>query len=101
MHTSTQASSPKEVIVISHSPIFYWWPVWFVGFLMAAWTYLDGHLMAVVPAGTVAEGSRTVGGHDVPRDVLVLRRARGCRRTGRPGPRSSRVCGWPPATAPG
>jgi hypothetical protein len=28
--------------------------------------------MAVVPAGTVAERARTVGGHDDPRDVLVL-----------------------------
>jgi hypothetical protein len=72
MQTSTQASSPKEIIVISHSPIFYWWPVWFVGFLMAAWTYLDGHLMAVVPAGTMAERERVVGGHDDLRDVLVL-----------------------------
>ena len=72
MQTSTEASSPREIVVISHSPIFYWWPVWFVGFLMAAWTYLDGHLMAIVPAGTVAEGARTVGGHDDPRDVLVL-----------------------------
>src|SRR5262249_650850 len=48
-----------------------WWPVWFVGFLMAAWTYVDGHLMAVVPKGTVAESARTVGGHDDARDVLV------------------------------
>jgi hypothetical protein len=72
MQTSTQLTSPKEIVVISHSPIFYWWPVWFVGFLMAAWTYFDGHLMAIVPVGTVAEGARTVGGHDDPRDVLVL-----------------------------
>jgi hypothetical protein len=70
--TSSHKASPDEVVVISHSPIFYWWPVWFVGFLMAAWTYLDGHLMAIVPAGTVAESARAVGGHDDPRDVLVL-----------------------------
>src|SRR5262245_22411323 len=72
MTTSTNESFPKEVVVISHSPIFYWWPVWFVGFLMAAWTYLEGHVMAVVPAGTVAESARADGGHDDPRDVLVL-----------------------------
>jgi hypothetical protein len=28
---------------------------------MAAWTYFDGHLMAIVPVGTVAEGARTAG----------------------------------------
>jgi hypothetical protein len=63
---------PDEIVVIGHSMIFYWWPVWFVGLLMAALTYLDGHLMAIVPQGTVAEGSRSVGGHDDPREVLVL-----------------------------
>ena len=39
---------------------------------MAALTYFDGHLMAIVPRGTVAESARTVAGHDEPRDVLVL-----------------------------
>src|SRR5262249_42666271 len=72
MPPPTPKAPPSQIVVISHSPIFYWWPVWFVGFLMAAWTYLDGHMMAVVPVGTVAEGARTVGGHDDPRDVLVL-----------------------------
>jgi hypothetical protein len=72
--TSASASStpPQEVVIISHSTIFYWWPVWLAGFLMAALTYLDGHLMAVVPVGTVAEKARTVEGHDRPRDVLVI-----------------------------
>jgi hypothetical protein len=39
MSSATQATTPRvddrpqEVIVISHSPLFYWWPVWAVGFL--------------------------------------------------------------------
>lgn len=65
-------TSPNEIVVISHSPIFYWWPVWAAGFVLAALTYFAGHQMAIVPAGTVAERARTVGGHDEPRDVLVL-----------------------------
>jgi hypothetical protein len=72
MTTASQASSPKEIVIISHSPIFYWWPVWFVGFLMAAVTYAGGQLMAIVPVGTVAERARTVAGHDDPSDVLIL-----------------------------
>jgi hypothetical protein len=72
MASSSPAASPKEIVIISHSPIFYWWPVWFVGFLMAALTYFDGHLMAIVPAGTVAERARAVEGHEEPRDVLIL-----------------------------
>jgi hypothetical protein len=62
---------PLEVVVISHSPLFYWWPVWAVGFLMAWLTYLHGHQVAFVPPGTVAEKGRQVEGYDGPRDVLV------------------------------
>jgi hypothetical protein len=67
-HTSEGESRIK---IVSHSDLFYWWPVWAVGFLMALLTYWGGHHMAVVPAGTVAEQSRQVDGHEGPRDVLV------------------------------
>ena len=72
MASTTSEVPPKEIVIISHSTIFYWWPVWLVGFLMAAVTYLSGHVMAFVPPGTVAESSRTVAEYDGPRDVLVL-----------------------------
>ena len=62
----------RPVKIVSHSDLFYWWPVWAVGFVMAVLTYYDGHVMAVVPVGTTAEQSRQVEGHDGPRDVLVL-----------------------------
>jgi hypothetical protein len=55
-----------------HSDLFYWWPVWAAGFLMAFLTYLQGSYMAIVPAGTVAEKERQVQGVDGPRDVLIL-----------------------------
>jgi hypothetical protein len=29
-------------VVYSHSPIIYWWPVWAVGYLLAALTYMQG-----------------------------------------------------------
>ncbi len=32
----------SEVKIYSHSTIFYWWPVWVVGFVMAAITYSEG-----------------------------------------------------------
>jgi hypothetical protein len=62
---------PLEVVVVSHSPLFYWWPVWAVGFLMAGLTYLYGHQVAFVPPGTVAERGARVEGYDGPRDVLI------------------------------
>ncbi len=68
---STLDRRPEQVVVISHSPLFYWWPVWAVGFLMATLTYLHGFQVAFAPPGTVAEQGRQVEGFDGPRDVLV------------------------------
>jgi hypothetical protein len=48
----TADQPPAKVIIISHSPIFYWWPVWVVGFLMTALTYWTGDQVAFVPPGT-------------------------------------------------
>jgi hypothetical protein len=45
----------REVTVVSHSNLFYWWPVWAVGFLMGILTWFDGHghFLVVVPQNTV------------------------------------------------
>src|SRR4051794_25736241 len=50
----TQTQEPQEIRIISHSPIFYWWPVWAFGFLMAAITAVEHHYMVTVPPGTQA-----------------------------------------------
>src|SRR5437879_2515735 len=72
-------SSPKEITIVSHSTLFYWWPVWAVGFLVAGLTYVDGHFMSTVPSGTVAARDVEVpatnkDGQPVrePRDILIL-----------------------------
>jgi hypothetical protein len=61
----------QQVVVISHSAFFYWWPLWAVGFIMAAITYATGHQVAFVPPGTQVERGAVVEGLDGPRDVLV------------------------------
>src|SRR5207237_354537 len=43
----------NEIRVYQHSQLFYWWPVWACGFVMAIWTFIDGHRMAIVPKDTV------------------------------------------------
>src|SRR5262245_4155600 len=58
---------PREIRVVAHSMMFYWWPVWAGGLLLAGLTWLDGHRLAVVPPGTQA-----VEGFDGGRDALVL-----------------------------
>jgi hypothetical protein len=52
----TDARRP-DITLYSHSPIIYWWPVWLLALVLALATYLDGHRLAVVPAGTAAEGN--------------------------------------------
>jgi hypothetical protein len=63
----------QEIKIVSHSNLFYWWPVWAVGFVMALLTWIDGHMMAIVPNGTIALRHVTVKAeqeyHD--RDVLM------------------------------
>lgn len=62
---------PLEVVVISHSPYFYWWPLWLVGFVLAGASYWQGHRVAFVPDGTTAERGAQVTGHEGARDILI------------------------------
>ena len=55
--------SGSEVKIYGHSTIFYWWPVWVVGFVMAAITYSEGSRGEIVPRGTV---------HDVGRHSIAV-----------------------------
>jgi lysylphosphatidylglycerol synthetase-like protein (DUF2156 family) len=78
MSTSTTPPVPvavppgqREIRVYSHSSLFYWWPVWAVGFIIAFLTFFDGHRMAIVPSGTKAEASRRVEGQSDAADVLI------------------------------
>ena len=70
MSVETQEKSSPELPgkspvfkVVSHSNLIYWWPVWAVGFVMAALSYYSGTRLAIVPEGTtvkaVADGKGT------------------------------------------
>jgi hypothetical protein len=40
---STRTVRPlAQITVYSHSPLVYWWPVWLVGYILAAVTYAEG-----------------------------------------------------------
>src|SRR5438552_1175728 len=45
-------NQPDRIKLVSHSMVFYWWPVWAVGLLFGLLTLLDGHRMAIIPEGT-------------------------------------------------
>jgi hypothetical protein len=69
--TSVTDTTPSEVVIISHSQFFYWWPVWAVGFVMAVVTWFNGEQVAFVPPGTMAARGKQVEGIEGPRDVLI------------------------------
>jgi len=70
--TPATAVPDEEIRVYGHSNLFYWWPVWVLGFLFALLTYFDGHVMAIVPPGTQVESSQMLPGHEgEPRTALV------------------------------
>lgn len=62
----------REITVVSHSFLFYWWPVWAFGFILAAITFFEGDRMTTVPAGTKPATSQAIAGFDGERDLLVL-----------------------------
>ncbi len=40
----------KEIKMISHSTLFYWWPVWAFGFFLAIWTFVENDRLVIAPA---------------------------------------------------
>lgn len=45
------APQRREITLISHSMLFYWWPIWVLGFALAIWTYAEDHRLAILPSG--------------------------------------------------
>src|SRR4051794_27743212 len=83
----TPPAYDNKVTVISHSNLFYWWPVWAVGFLMAALTYMDHDLLATVPPGTKAAVETTYAGEK--REAYVLPEGKHVSRVTRGDPKSA------------
>jgi hypothetical protein len=54
--TPAAAATPgfDELRIYSHSPLFYWWPVWLFGFLFSLITLIDNNRMAIVPDDSLA-----------------------------------------------
>jgi hypothetical protein len=48
----------REVRIYAHSTLFYWWPVWAIGFILAMWTLVDNHRLAIVPHETTVKKLR-------------------------------------------
>jgi hypothetical protein len=57
---NVSSGAPHELRVYMHSWMLYWWPVWAVGYLMAAWTYIENQHMVLVPQGAEVVGNAVV-----------------------------------------
>jgi hypothetical protein len=42
-----------EIRIYSHSPLFYWWPVWLFGFIFSLVTLMDNYRLMIVPGDSV------------------------------------------------
>jgi hypothetical protein len=65
MSVATAPLSPvvqasQSIHIISHSTLFYWWPVWVVGFVFTILTFVSETHMVFVPQNTVALKDATV-----------------------------------------
>jgi hypothetical protein len=49
---SPTPAAKREIKLISHSMLFYWWPIWALGYILAAITYFDNTRLAIVPDGS-------------------------------------------------
>src|SRR5262245_279403 len=49
---SAAPRGPREIKLVSHSTIFYWWPIWVLGYVFAVMTYFEDHRFAILPAGS-------------------------------------------------
>lgn len=49
-HGTPPGHGPREIKLVSHSPIFYWWPIWVLGYVMAFITFMGGTRLAILPA---------------------------------------------------
>ncbi|MBU6296193.1 MAG: hypothetical protein KJS91_16045 [Planctomycetes bacterium] len=57
--TPAKQSYPDTIRIYGHSMLFYFWPVWLLGYLFALITLIDGHYMALVPQ-SANQGKATI-----------------------------------------
>jgi hypothetical protein len=50
-----------EMVIVSHSMLFYWWPVWVVGYLMAVFTWSYGQTIQTAELAMVVHPSNNGG----------------------------------------
>jgi hypothetical protein len=58
--TPRSGSDNRQITIVSHSTLFYWWPVWAVGLLLGVLSLMSGQSMLVVPEGRRVAHNATI-----------------------------------------
>jgi hypothetical protein len=61
VHTHVTTEQTPELILYGHSSLFYWWPVWVVGYVMALLTWLQGEVIAIGDRTYLMHPSKNLG----------------------------------------
>jgi hypothetical protein len=62
----------REIKIVQHSQLFYWWPVWAIGVIMGLITLWDGKRLAVLPSTTKIEQVKATADETRPDYVLTV-----------------------------
>ena len=68
-----------QITLVSHTNLFYCWPIWALAFMMALFTFLEGNRLAVVPSGTrltEAKDARPINGVNYTEYTMQVPEAR-------------------------
>jgi hypothetical protein len=65
------APRKREIKLISHSMLFYWWPIWVIGFAMAGITYVEDHRLAILPSHTIVQEKPTTNPNVITYEFTV------------------------------
>src|SRR5260370_40396261 len=75
-HPNPAEPEENELTIVSHSNLFYWWPVWAVSFILGVLTMFENHVMAVVPGDAKIAHRATVelaSGDTKPKQLVTYR----------------------------
>jgi hypothetical protein len=50
----------QQVVIYGHTTLFYWWPVWFFGYVFAILTWLGDYRAAIIPARSQYDDAASV-----------------------------------------
>jgi hypothetical protein len=59
-HPNPVEPQENELTIVSHSNLFYWWPVWAVSLILGALTLFERHVMAVMPSSVNDQRDATI-----------------------------------------